>query len=1326
MIPPRSLLFLPVLCGLLGMGSAFAAQDTLVEGFQNPPHSAKPHTWWHWMNGNVTREGITADLEAMARAGVGGAQIFAADCGIPAGPVAFMSPEWRAMMKHAASEADRLGIELCIHNCAGWSSSGGPWNTPENAMQRITISETNVKGPASFQGTLPQPETKLDFYRDIAVLAFPTPEGEGTTMSSLAPKVTAEGKTVEDARLFDDKTATAVELPLPGRGKISCLDFEFADPLAARSARIVLAAGAGIQGIVQVSEDGKTYRDLKFFAFPFNGGDGTLSIALGDSPAAVRFYRLKFIGGDDRTKRLLVSEVSFSPALRIGDVLAKGGMNMGYLTEKGTSRDTKTDPSFAVTTEKMVDLTDRVKPDGRLDWDVPEGRWTILRIGHTPTGKDNHPAPKEGTGLECDKLSKEALDAHWQGYVQKVIDDLGPLAGKDKAFNNVLIDSYEVGGQNWTPKFRQEFQQRRGYDPQPWLVTLTGRVVDTPERSERFLWDMRRTIADLFAENYFGHFRELCHQNGLNASIEPYTGPFESLQSGEPADIPMGEFWVHNKGSHPSLKLASSVGHIYGRPVIGAESFTAKPDEDHGRWLDDPYALKAVGDMVFCKGVNRYIFHRYAMQPWLNRWPGMTMGQWGTHFERTNTWWNQGSAWLQYIARCQFLLQQGRFVGDIALFAGESAPVQWPTPPESLPPGYDYDGINAGVLLKQARVEDGQLVLDSGMRYRLLVLGYADRLMTPELLRKLRDFAAAGLTISGAPPTGSPSLAGYPDCDNEVRSLVSEIWGDCDGKTITEHRVGKGKVVWGQPLEDVLAGLSLKPDFEFNPSRGSELAFIHRTLKDADIYFVSNQRDCFDMVDGTFRVEGRTPEFWHPDTGLIEKAPVYSTRDGRTTVPLKFDPVGSVFVVFREPAVQEHLVRAEFTPSDKSSVTPPPNLKIIHAEYGAFETTAVRAANVTGSIKSQIEGGRRKIHANNEALDGDPAPGEIKHLQIIYSLNGSRKSVLIDEDAAFELPEKAEFVSALYGILSEKPLATADVTAALSGQIKDGRLQVKVENKLAGKDPAPMTRKKLRVTYECAGTGKVLDVEESQTLTLPTSADIPQLKATPWSLSLASDGRLEARSSEPGVFTLTSSDGKTVQTSVTAVPAALEVTGPWEVAFPPHWGAPEKITLPGLMSWTDSPESGVKYFSGTATYVKDIEIPESLFANNNRLWLNLGTVKNLAEVSVNGKPLGILWKPPFRADITSAAKPGKNRLEIQITNLWPNRLIGDEQLPPDCEWGTNKALKAWPQWLLEGKPSPTGRLTFTTWHHWTKNEKPLPSGLLGPVTVATDVKAASN
>jgi hypothetical protein len=1081
--------------------------------------------------------------------------------------------------------------------------------------------------------------------------------------------------------------------------------------------------------------------------------------------------------------------------LRIDNIEAKAGFNGEFVL----SAPSKTNTAHGQGLERtaIVDLTARLQPDGKLEWDVPEGNWTILRIGHTSTGVENHPAPDEGRGLECDKFSKEALDAHWAGFMQKVLDDAGPLAGNGKALDNVLIDSYEVGGQNWTPKFAEEFGKRRGYEPLLYLPTLTGLVVDSPEISERFLWDMRRTIADLFADNYYGHFQELCHQHGLKASIEPYTGPFDSLQSGAPADIPMGEFWV---GGDPdqSVKLAASVGHIYGKPVIGAESFTAAPGAQHGRWLDDPSSLKTLGDLVFCRGVNRFIFHRYAMQPWTNRVPGMTMGPWGTHFDRTSTWWEQGRSWLQYVARCQFMLQQGQFVADAAYFCGESAPVELRVGNPALPPGYDWDAVGADVL-NHAMMKDGCLCLDSGMKYRVLILPPEDSAMRPPLLRQLSRFVANGLTLVGPPPQSSPSLEDYPKCDDEVKQLATQMWGDCDGHRVTRHNMGQGQVRWGQQMAQVMDELGLKPDFEYPNHTNTRLAFIHRRVGDADIYFVSNQEKRSVAVDGIFRVEGMVPEFWEPETGRRTLAPVWHEQEGRTVVSLSLEPGGSVFVVFRAKAQNDHLVAIHSRQAPKLSAPPKPaKLKINQAIYGVFSENSadvtqkvrsllsdgageIRASNdltedddpapgvvkrlrveflrdgknetltategsalkvppgsvavkalygnltddnsagwvdVSQKVEKLISGGETQIIANNDLAGGDPAPNTAKSLVVEYSLEGHPHKVEIMEGKAFQPPEGAKLAKAMYGSANVKkvsPEKNVDITAKLASLAKSGQLNVQIDNALAGGDPAPMTPKELRVDYSFNGERRHATIQENEVLTIPEDV-LPNQANRAFAVVQAVNTPPRLLAWAPGEFDFTWASGRQTTLKPKAVPMPLPISGPWQVSFASGWNAPDLVTFDHLQSWTENALPGVKYFSGTATYKKEIDIPGALFTHDREIWLDLGVVKNFAEISLNGKPLGLLWKRPFRVNATSAAHAGQNTLIIKVTNLWPNRLIGDEQLPPDCQWN-GKQLKSWPQWLLEGKPSPNGRLTFTTWHHWKKSDPLLDSGLLGPVTL---------
>ncbi len=1181
MKPPCSLF--PAIWLCLALAASAASTDSLENDFHNPPDSAKPQTWWHWMNGNITKEGITADLEAMKQIGLGGATIVNVDCGIPRGNVPFMSVAWREDFKFAVQEANRLGLKLCVENCAGWSSSGGPWNTVTNAMQRLTSSETRAQGPGVFDAVLPQPPTTRGFYRDIAVLAFKAPSAEVHTSSSPVP---AAGKLEIKRAVYGpegggssaDVTAKLVALVKSGQKSIVVGNNEMGgDP----------ASGQVKQLHVEFTLDGKsgsaTADEGETLVFPINASQ----LAAARSPGRTSLNR---------------TFVQLPPATADGD----GG---------------------TIPRDGMLDLTANLAAGGRLRWDLPQGSWIILRLGYTPTGVENHPAPAEGTGLECDKFSKAALDAHWAGFMQKVLDDIGPLAGK--ALDSSLIDSYEVGGQDWTANFREEFQKRRGYDPLKFLPAFTRRVVDNPAATERFLWDMRRTIADLFAENYYSHFAELCRQHGLLSAVEPYTGPFESLQCGAPADVVMGEFWSGSQG-HPSVKLAASVAHIYGKSIVGAESFTAGPE--NGRWQNDPYSLKTLGDSMFCQGLNRYIFHRYAMQPWTNRWPGMTMGPFGFHFERTVTWWQQGKAWIDYISHCQFLLQQGRAVADAAYFSGESAPVEMRAGHPLLPFGYDYDAVNAGVLLHGATVKNGRITLASGANYAVLILPPEDANLTPPMLECLRQLVRAGATVVGARPQHSPSLADFPNCDTQVKKLADELWDKCDGTNVLENSDGLGRVVWGKPLAEVFAAQNLKPDFEFvGAAKSSRLAFVHRAAGEADIYFVSNQRRQFDSADCTFRVSGRIPELWHPDTGSIEPAPVWSGQDERTTVRLNFDPAGSVFVIFRRAVENaDHIVAA----SGKFSVeaTASPKLEIQHAVY--------------------------------TAIDG--AGG-------------------------------------------------MDVTEKVSELVRDGQ-PIVASNDLMGRDPAANHEKELRVDYALDGKAGHATAHENETLPLPLPATSGQPPS--WETRVAADGSPVVKGWVNGQVEIRTAGGKVLHGDAADVPAPQAITGEWNLGFPPNWGAPPSVTLDKLISWTGHPNAGVRYFSGTATYKKEIDISAQRLNAGRELWLDLGAVKNFAEVSLNGQDSGVLWKPPFRVNITAAARPGVNRLVVKVTNLWPNRLIGDEQSPPDRQWD-GQQLKEWPQWLREGKPSPTGRLTFTTWHHWTKGSVLLESGLLGPVTLRT-------
>jgi hypothetical protein len=1058
----RTVALLAAVLPLVALAPA-RADDALERGFQTPPASAKPHTWWHWLNGNVSEAGITADLEAMAAVGLGGAQIFNVDQGVPAGDTPFFSPQWRKAVVHAVREAKRLKIELCLHNCAGWSSSGGPWIDAAHSMQVLTWSETPVTGGRTVTATLPEPEKRAGHYADIAVIAFRTPTDNA--------------------------------------------------------------------------------------------------------------YRIPDIG----TKALF----------------ERGGNGLGTGTTTPAMARAQADATIAPGDVHVLSCA----ADGTLSWDAPAGNWTLLRIGHTTTGAVNAPAPDAGRGFECDKLSRAAMDLHWEKGIAPILSDLGPeLAGK--VLNNALIDSYEVGSQNWTPTLRAEFTRRRGYDPLPWLAVMTGRVIGSAEQSERFLWDMRRTIADLFAENYAGRFRELCHKNGMRFSVEPYgNGPFDNLQVGALADIPMGEFWIGGAAAE-TLKIAASAAHVTGKKIVGAESFTA--DDIRGRWLVDPYATKAIGDRMFAQGLNRVIFHRYAHQPWTNLEPGMTMGPWGTHFERTVTWWNQSRDWLTYIARCQFLLQQGQPVADVLTFCGDGAPADLLRP--SLPAGFDYDGCDRTVL-QRLRVDNGQIVAPGGARYRVLLLPDSDT-MTVETLQALVRLARAGATVVGRTPSKSPSLSGYPASDATVARLAATL------KLTPPERLG------------ALLGT---PDVRVD---GGELPWIHRRTGETDLYFVSNPASTNRTVRLRLRVADRAPELWYAESGHREPAPEWSRQGGGTDVTLRLGPAESVFVVLRPAAAERtHLVRIERNGGPADAAIAAPVVTIESAFYEAVDGAGGR--EVTALVRQRVARGETEVPATN-ALFGDPVVNHVKRLRVIFSVNGKRQERTAPENDAIDLV----------------------------GGGSDTRLP----------------------EFEVRG------------------------------------GRLRAFTA--GRYTLTDDRGQTV-TRTLEPPIAQPLTRPWTLAFPAGRGAPPSVTLPTLASWTEHTDPRVRYFSGTATYTTTFTVDGALRARDRALMLDLGRVKNIAEVAVNGKPLPTLWKAPWRTDITRLVRTGENTLTVRVTNLWVNRLIGDEQLPPEVEWaGAVGPIARFPQWLVDGKPRPhTERVAFSTWRFWGKDAPLLESGLIGPVVL---------
>ena len=563
--------------------------------------------------------------------------------------------------------------------------------------------------------------------------------------------------------------------------------------------------------------------------------------------------------------------------------------------------------------DEIVELTKHLKPDGTLNWHVPAGDWTIVRMGRRVTGASSRPAPSTAVGLECDKFDAKASEFHLDQYVGKLLEKISPRA-KEHGLTTLHMDSWESGAQNWTPSLLNEFKNRRGYDAKPWLPIYTGRAIQSLEMSERFLWDLRLTGQELVLENHAGVVKKYGQKHGLSLSIEPYDmNPAGDLDLGAVADVPMAELWNNALESAYSCFESSSIAHVMGRSIVSAESFTSVDALDAYPW-----SLKNQGDWAFCVGINRLVFHTFAHQALGDAYkPGMTMGPYGVHWHRNQTWWPMVSDYHRYLSRCSELLRQGVHVSDILYLTPEGTPHIFLPPPSALEgsgrladkKGYGFDGCSPKILMARAEVKDGRIAFPEGSSYRLMVLPQVET-MTPGLLTRIRDLVKAGATIVGAPPLKSPSLMNYPACDDEVQTLAKDLWGGIDRqKTATKRSYGKGVVHWGgesvedtalYPSYDLTASLLQGMDVKEDSTATGPVRYGHRQTEDRDIYFISNRTDAPIKAECRFRVGHGNPQLWDPVSGEQRPLLNFERRDGQTAVPIEFAAFQSFFVVFDE------------------------------------------------------------------------------------------------------------------------------------------------------------------------------------------------------------------------------------------------------------------------------------------------------------------------------------------------------------------------------------------------------------------------------------------
>ncbi len=1084
--------------------------DELKKGFENPPDTARPRVWWHWMNGNISKEGIKLDLEWMHRVGIAGFQNFDAALSTPQvveKRLAYMTPEWKEAFKYAIELGDQLGIEMAIAGSPGWSESGGPWVPASQGMKKYVWSETIVEGGKPFIGKIAQPpmvtgpfqnialrpndrDKKMEFYGDSAVVAFRLP-ADGVNDETVRAEVTSSGGKIDSAKLSDGDLAEAVNLPMPEPGGTAWIQFEYPNAKTIRAITYVIddpgenkPAPPGISASdksLEASDDGKNFQEV--ISLP---GGRTPEHTISFAPVKAKYFRVTL---KRKSKPDSAAQGSDSGAYKVAELVLHGDARVNRLEEKAAFvvagdlypvATPEADASSAIKKSDVIDLTAKMQADGTLDWTPPEGKWVVLRIGYSLLGTTNHPATAEATGLEVDKLDRRYVKDYFEKYLDSYRDTVGAdLMGK-RGIQDVINDSWEARSQNWTDNMLAQFKTLRGYDAMPWLPVLAGHIVESAADSDRFLWDFRKTIADLIANEHYGQLQETLHERGMGHYVESHESRRAFIADGMEvkkfSDVPMSAMWTQNLGvnkvqygANADIRESASVAHIYGQNLVAAESLTARPVAS---WAWSPATLKPTADAEMLNGVNRFVIHESAHQPLVDKAPGLTLGPYGQWFNRNETWAEQARPWIDYLARLSYLLQQGRFVADVIYFYGEDTNLTeiFRGKGPGVPAGYGFDYVNADALIHELSVTDGRIVTKSGMEYRVLALDPYSEHMSLPVLRAIHKLVADGAIVAGQKPTDDPSEA---DDHAEFEKLALELFGDGTG---IQH-VGKGTVYAGQNLGEVFAALHMTQDFDCAKGGGdSDVEFVHRRLNDVDIYFVDNRSDREAAINAKFRVAGKQPELWHAETGITEPVS-FEIADGRTTVPLRLEPWGTVFVIFAKPTTETS-----------------------HVAPAAKETN----------------------------------------------------------------------------------LAT--------------------------------------------------------------------------------------------------------------------VSGPWKVGFQPDRGAPESITLNELSDWSKNADPGVKYFSGIATYKNTVQAAPDWFRDGARLWLDLGDVKNLAVVKVNGQEVGQAWHAPYRLDVTGALKPGANEIEVQVVNAWVNRLIGDEQ--PNA-----------------------AKITFADVKPYKADSPLLPSGLLGPVTV---VRADAN
>ncbi len=870
----------------------------LEKGFIVPPDSIQTSIYWYWISDNISKEGVEKDLEAMKRVGINRA--FIGNIGLNEnetryGKVKIFTDEWWDILHAALKKATELNIEIGIFNSPGWSQSGGPWIKPEQAMRYLSSTTTIIEGGNKIPQLLPAPEG----FQDVKVIAFPAPAEYGSRINDLAPEITTIPQLQNSAVLFDMDTER--DIPV-APGESLSIELKCVDPYTARNIIVYPAhRNMKIEVELQTKQD-EGYQTIKKFTVDRSnnelhvGWEKYAPVSESFTAVTARAFRIIIT---HQAGNAGIAEIVLSSLPNVERYVEKTLAKMfptplPYWKEYQWPQQAPVDKKeMVINPAAVIDITAYMNKEGQLNWSAPKGKWIVLRTGMLPTGVTNSPASKEGTGLEVDKMSSRHAAAHFDAYMGEILRRIP--AEDRKTWKLIVEDSYETGGQNWTDDFILGFKSRYGYDPVPFIPALYGTVVGSQDQSDRFLWDLRRFVADNVAYEYVGGLRKVSHQHGLKTWLENYGHwgfPGEFLQYGGQSDEIGGEFWSEGDLGNIENRAASSSAHIYGKRKVSAESFTAA-GKTFARY---PAMLKQRGDRFFTEGINNTLLHVYIHQPYEDKMPGVNTW-FGTEFNRFNTWYDDMDMFISYLKRCNFLLQQGTYVADVAYFIGEDAPKMTGITDPPLPKGYSFDYINAEVIETRLSVKDGRFVLPDGMSYKILVLPKLTT-MRPELLSKILELVQQGGVVLGPRPDRSPSLQNYGKADEEIKRMATQLWGNSDGTNYGIHRVGKGIVINGMDMQQALDFLKIIPDLK--TAADDPVLFIHRFLDDGELYFISNQSNKRVEISPSFRITGKKPEQWNAVNGKMRDLPLYTVQEQSTIIPLVLEGYESMFIMFRK------------------------------------------------------------------------------------------------------------------------------------------------------------------------------------------------------------------------------------------------------------------------------------------------------------------------------------------------------------------------------------------------------------------------------------------